>query len=48
MLPRTRAEDKQFRKRFREDIQVRSRRILVLQDKRRKYDRADVYYTTSH
>lgn len=46
VLPRTRGEDKHFRKLLREGVRVRWRRVLVLENKRRKSDPPDVYYTT--
>ncbi len=47
VLPRTRAEDGHFRRLLREGISVRWRRVLVLENKRRKADPPDVYYTTA-
>jgi len=47
VLPRTRAEDKHFRKLLREGVRVRWRRVLVLESKRRKSDPPDVYYATA-
>ena len=48
VMPRTRAEDKLFRKLLREGAHVRWRRLLVLENKRRKSDPPDLYYTTAH
>jgi transposase len=48
VLPRTRAEDKHFRKLLREGVRVRWRRVLVLESKRRKSDPPDVYYATAN
>lgn len=48
VLPRTRAEDKHFRKLLREGVRVRWRRVLVLENKRRKSDPPDVYHTTAN
>jgi transposase len=47
VLPRTRAEDKGFRKLLRQGGPVRWRRTLVLTNKRRKSDPPNVYYTTA-
>ncbi len=47
VMPRTRAEDKHFRKLLREGAPVRWRQLLVLENKRGKSDPPDVYYTTS-
>jgi len=48
VLPRTRAEDKHFRKLLREGVRVRWRRVLVLENKRRKSDPPEVYYATAN
>jgi len=48
VLPRTRAEDKHFRKLLREGACVRWRRVLVLENKRRKRDPPDIYQTTAN
>jgi transposase len=47
VLPRTRAEDKLFRRQLRNGLPVRWRRFLVVENKRRYYDPPDVYSTTS-
>jgi transposase len=47
VMPRTRAEDKRFRKRLREGEPVRWRRLLELPSKRRKSEPPDVYWTTA-
>jgi transposase len=47
VLPRTRAEDRHFRRLLREGVSVRWRRVLVLENNRRKADPPDVYYTTA-
>jgi len=46
VLPRTRAEDISFRRRLREGLHVRWRRFLVLENKHRRSDPPDVYFTT--
>lgn len=47
VLPRTRGEDKRFRKALREGARVRWRKVLVIENKRRKSDPPDLYYTTA-
>ncbi len=47
VLPQTRAEDKRFRKALREGTEVRWRRLLALENKRRKKDPPDLYWTTN-
>ena len=47
VLPRTRAEDRRFRKALREGARVRWRRLLELENKRRKSGPPDVYYSTA-
>jgi len=47
VLPRTRAEDRLFRRQLREGLPARWRRFLVVENKRRYYDPPDVYSTTS-
>jgi len=47
VMPRTRAEDKRFRKRLREGDPVRWRRLLELPNKRRNSEPPDVYWTTA-
>ncbi|MBW2257574.1 MAG: IS1634 family transposase, partial [Deltaproteobacteria bacterium] len=47
VLPRTRAEDKRFRKALRERACVRWRRLLEVENKRRKTDPPNIYWTTS-
>ncbi|MBM4028782.1 MAG: IS1634 family transposase [Planctomycetes bacterium] len=47
VLPRTRAEDQNFRRRLREGLRARWRRFLVLENKRRRYEPPDVYSTTN-
>lgn len=47
VLPRTRAEDKRFRKALREGAHVRWRQILEIENKRRKSEPPDVYYSTA-
>ncbi len=47
VLPRTRAEDKRFRKALREGDRVRWRKLLENENKRRKRDPPDIYYTTA-
>jgi transposase len=47
VLPRTRAEDKRFRTTLREGARVRWRKVLVIENKRRKSDPPDLYYTTA-
>jgi transposase len=46
ILPRSRAEDKQFRKDLRQGRRIRWRQLLVIDNKRRKSAPPDVYYTT--
>ena len=47
VLPRTRAEDKRFRKSLREGAPVRWRKLLEIENNRRKSDPPDVYYSTA-
>lgn len=47
VLPRTRAEDKRFRKALRKGAPVRWRRLLEIENHRRKSDPPDIYYTTA-
>jgi transposase len=47
VLPRTRKEDKQFRETLRAGGQVRWRKLLVMENKRRKSDPPDRYDTTA-
>jgi len=47
VLPRTRREDKQFRKDLREGARVRWRRLVELENPRRKTGPPDVYRTTT-
>lgn len=47
VMPRTRAEDKLFRKQLREGHAVRWRRLLTLPNNRRRNDPPDVYYSTN-
>lgn len=47
MLPRSRSEDRQFRKALREGASVRWRRLLVIENKRGKDKPPDLYYTTT-
>lgn len=47
VLPRTRAEDKGFRKRLCQGVAVRWRRLLELPNKRRKSEPPDVYWSTA-
>ncbi len=47
VLPRTRAEDKQFRQALREGARVRWRKLLEQENKRRKSDPPDIYYATA-
>jgi transposase len=47
ILPRTRAEDKRFRKALREGAPVRWRKLVELENNRRKSDTPDVYYSTT-
>lgn len=47
VLPRTRAEDKRFRKSLREGISARWRKLLEIENHRRKSDPPDVYYSTA-
>lgn len=47
VLPRTRVEDKRFRKSLREGAPVRWRKLLEIENHRRKSDPPDVYYSTA-
>lgn len=47
VLPRTRAEDKRFRKSLRAGTFVRWRKLIEIEDHRRKSDPPDVYYSTA-
>ena len=47
ILPRSRAEDKKFRKTLRDGGDVRWRRLLEIENKRRKDGPPDIYWTTS-
>ena len=47
VLPQTRAEDKRFRKALREGARVRWRQLLAMENKRRKSDPPDMYWTTA-
>ena len=47
VLPRTRSEDKQFRKDLRQGVRVRWRRLVELENPRRKTGPSDVYRTTT-
>ena len=47
VLPRTRAEDRRFRKSLREGAPVRWRKLLEIENHRRKSDPPDVYYSTT-
>ena len=47
ILPRTRAEDGRFRKALREDAPVRWRKLVEIENPRRKDDPPDVYYSTA-
>lgn len=47
VMPRTWAEDKRFRKMLREGRKVRWRRTLVNENKRRKSDPPDIFWTTT-
>jgi transposase len=47
VLPRTRAEDRRFRKALREGARVRWRRLLEIENKRCKSGPPDVYYSTA-
>ncbi|MCK4776647.1 MAG: IS1634 family transposase, partial [Candidatus Krumholzibacteria bacterium] len=47
VLPRTLAEDKRFRKSLREGISARWRKLLKIENHRRKSDPPDVYYSTA-
>jgi transposase len=47
VLSRTRAEDKRFRQQLLHGAQVRWRRLLVLENKRRKSGPPDIYWTTA-
>lgn len=46
VLPRTRAEDKSFRRALRDGARVRWRKLLESENKRRKSDPPDIYSTT--
>ncbi len=48
VLPRTRAEDKRLRKSLREGAPVRWRKLLAIENHRRKSDPPDIYYSTAH
>lgn len=48
VLPRTRAEDKRFRKALREGAPVRWRKLVEVENNRRKTDPPDVYYSTTN
>lgn len=47
ILPRTRAEDQRFRKALREGAPVRWRKLVEIENHRRKSDPPDVYYSTA-
>ncbi len=47
ILPRTRAEDKRFRKALREGAPVRWRKLVEIENNRRKSDPPVVYYSTT-
>jgi transposase len=47
VLPRSRAEDRDFRKQLRQGIHVRWRRLLVQENKRRMSDPPEIYWTTA-
>lgn len=47
ILPRTRAEDGRFRKRLREGAPVRWRKLLEVENHRRKSDPPDLYFSTA-
>ena len=47
VLPRTRIEDKRFRKSLREGAPVRWRKLVEIENHRRKSDPPDVYYSTA-
>ena len=47
VLPRTRVEDKRFRKSLREGAPVRWRKLVEIENHRRKSDPPDVYYSTA-
>jgi transposase len=47
ILPRTRAEDERFRKALREGAPVRWRKLVEIENHRRKSDPPDVYYSTA-
>jgi transposase len=47
ILPRTRSEDKRFRKLLREWAPVRWRKLIEIENHRRKSDPPDVYYSTA-
>lgn len=47
VLPRTRVEDKNFRKSLREGASVRWRKLLKLENNQRNHDSPNIYYTTS-
>jgi len=47
VLPRTRAEDKEFRNKLRQGLSARWRRFHVQENQRRKSDPPEVYWTTA-
>jgi transposase len=47
VLPRTRAEDKEFRNRLRQGLSARWRRLHVQENQRRKSEPPEVYWTTA-
>jgi transposase len=47
VLPRTRVEDKQFRKSLRNGTPIRWRKLLEIENHRRKSDPPDIYYSTA-
>jgi transposase len=47
VLPRTRLEDKRFRNSLRQGVHVRWRRLVEIENHRRKSDPPDVYYATA-
>ncbi len=47
VLPRSRAEDRDFRKQLRQGTPVRWRRLIVQENKRRKSDPPEIYWTTA-
>ena len=47
VLPRTRREDKHFRKSLREGACIRWRKLLAVENTRRKSDPPDIYYSTA-